>query len=242
LVNPGLYPQPNDRIDAFFRRYQTRVPTSYVLYPPVGGGCNIWLFKSDSAPTDMSVTTDVGLNAGTVTLSRTGYSQALGSKQTGEYSYEFTQNFVQAGAVWTLSGSGGPDVGAFSVSQTLPSPLFAVRDFGTGSGVFSQSSPLNLSWTCPDAGDPVGVEVASYNLTTQLMGMAFCSFLCGNGTGQVSADVLKQLPLSGQSAASIIAVYTPNPAKIPAIKATGLTQGAFGLVITSTLSGAQMVQ
>jgi uncharacterized protein (TIGR03437 family) len=242
LVNPLLFPQPNDRIDAFFRRYQTRVPTSLVLYPPVGGGCNIWLFKSDSAPTDMSVTTDVGLNAGTLTLSRTGSSQVLGSKQTGEYSFEFTPNFVQAGAVWTLSGSGGPDVGAFSVTQTLPSPLFTVRDFGAGSGVFSQSSPLNLSWICPDTGDPVGVEVASYNLDTKLMGMAFCSFLCGNGTGQVSADVLKQLPLSGQSAATIVAVYTPNPAKIPAIKATGLTQGAFGLVITSTLSGAQMVQ
>jgi uncharacterized protein (TIGR03437 family) len=242
LVNPLLFPQPNDRIDAFFRRYQTRVPTSYVLFPPVGGGCNIWLFKSDSAPTDMSVTTDVGLNAGTLTLSRTGSSQALGSKQTGEYSYEFTPNFVQAGAVWTLSGSGGADVGAFSVTQTLPSPLFAVRDFGAGSGVFSQSSPLNLSWTCPDSSDPVGVEVASFNFDTKLMGMAFCSFSCGNGTGQVSADVLKQLPLSGQSAATIIAVYTPNPAKIPAIKATGLTQGAFGLVITTTLSGAQMVQ
>lgn len=242
LVNPLLFPQPNDRIDAFFRRYQTRVPTSLVLYPPVGGGCNIWLFKSDSAPTDMSVTTDVGLNAGTLTLSRTGSSQALGSKQTGEYGYEFTPNFVQAGAVWTLSGSGGLDVGAFSVTQTLPSPLFAVRDFGTVSGVFSQSSPLNISWSCPDTGDPVGVEVASYNLATKLVGMAFCSFLCGNGTGQVSADVLKQLPLSGLSAASIIAFYTPNPGKIPAIKATGLTQGAFGLVITGTLSGAQMVQ
>jgi hypothetical protein len=243
LVNPLLFPQPNDRIDAFFRRYQTRVPTSLVLYPPVGGGCNIWLFKSDSAPTDMSVTTDVGLNAGTLTLSRTGYNQALGTKQAGEYTWDFQQsNFIQAGAVWTLSGSGGLDVGAFSVTQTLPSPLFAVRDFGTVSGVFSQSSPLNISWSCPDTGDPVGVEVASYNLATKLVGMAFCSFLCGNGTGQVSADVLKQLPLSGLSAASIIAFYTPNPGKIPAIKATGLTQGAFGLVITSTLSGAQMVQ
>ena len=243
LVNPLLFPQPNDRIDAFFRRYQTRVPTSLVLYPPVGGGCNIWLFKSDSAPTDMSVTTDVGLNAGTLTLSRTGYNQALGTKQAGEYTWDFQQsNFIQAGAVWTLSGSGGLDVGAFSVTQTLPSPLFAVRDFGTVSGVFSQSSPLNISWSCPDTGDPVGVEVASYNLATKLVGMAFCSFLCGNGTGQVSADVLKQLPLSGLSAASIIAFYTPNPGKIPAIKATGLTQGAFGVVITHSLSGAQMVQ
>jgi len=243
LVNPLLFPQPNDRIDAFFRRYQARTPTSYVLYPPVGGGCNIWLFRADTAPSDMGVTTDVGLNAGTLTLSRTGYSQVLGTKQTGEYSWDFGQsNFIQAGALWTLSGSGGPDVGAFSVTQTLPSPLFAVRDFGAGSGVFSQSAPLNLSWTCPDSSDPVGVEVASFNLDTKLMGMAFCSFLCGNGTGQVSADVLKQLPLSGQSAATIVAVYTPNPGKIPAIKATGLTQGAFGVVITHSLSGAQMVQ
>jgi len=243
VVNPLLFPQPNDRLDAFFRRYQTRVPTSLVLFPPVGGGCNIWLFKSDSAPTDMSVTTDVGLNAGTLALSRAGYSQELGTKQAGEYAWDFQQsNFIQAGAVWTLTGSGGSDVGPFSVTQTLPSPLFSVRDFGTVSGVFSQASPLNITWTCPDTGDQVGVEVASYNLATQLVGMAFCSFLCGNGTGQVSADVLKQLPLSGQSAANIIAVYTPNPGKIPAIKATGLTQGAFGVVIRSTLSGAQMVQ
>jgi hypothetical protein len=243
FVNPALMPQPADRIDAFFRRYQTRTPTSLALYPPVGGGCNIWLFRADSAPTDTSVTTDIGLNAGTLTLSRTGFiSQALGSKQVGEYGYELGQNVIQAGGVWTLSGSGGPDVGQFSVTQTLPSLLFTMRDFGTVSGVFSQSSPLNLSWSCPDAGDPVGVSVASFNADTKLMGMAFCSFLCGNGSGQVVADVLKQLPLSGQSAASIIAVYTPNPAKIPAIKATGLTQGAFGLVITSTLSGAQMVQ
>jgi uncharacterized protein (TIGR03437 family) len=242
FVNPALMPQPADRIDAFFRRYQTRTPTSLALYPPVGGGCNIWLFRADSAPTDTSVTTDIGLNAGTLTLSGTGFRQPLSSKQTGEYGLELGQNVIQAGGVWTLTGSGGTDVGAFTVTETIPSLLFTMRDFGTVSGVFSQSSPLNLSWTCPDTGDPVGVEVASFNLDTKLMGMAFCSFLCGNGTGQVSADVLKQLPLSGQSAASIIAFYTPNPAKIPAIKATGLTQGAFGLVITSTLSGAQMVQ
>jgi uncharacterized protein (TIGR03437 family) len=245
FISSGLLPQPADRIDAFFRRYQTRTPTSLALYPPVGGGCNVWLFRADSLPTDTSMTTDIGLNAGTLTLSRTGFiSQALGLKQVGEYGYELGQNVIQASGVWTLTGSGGPDVGQFSVTQTLPSLLFTMRDFGVpgGSGMFSQSSPLNLSWSCPDAGDPVGVSVASFDATTKLMGMAFCSFSCGNGTGQVGADVLKQLPLSGQSGATIVSVYTPNAAKIPPIKASGLTQGAFGLVITSTMSGLQLVQ
>jgi len=244
FISSGLLPQPADRIDAFFRRYQTRTPTSLALYPPVGGGCNVWLFRADSAPNDTSMTTDIGLNAGTLTLSRTGFSQALESKQVGEYGYELGQNVIQASGVWTLAGSGGPDVGHFTVTQTLPSLLFTMRDFGTpgGSGMFSQSSPLNLSWSCPDAGDPVGVSLASFNAGTKLMGMAFCSFSCGNGTGQVGADVLKQLPLSSQAAAIVSVAYTPNPAKIPAIKASGLTQGAFGLVITSTMSGLQLVQ
>ena len=84
--------------------------------------------------------------------------------------------------------------------------------------------------------------MASFDATTKLMGMAFCSFSCGNGTGQVVADVLKQLPVSSQTAATISVVYTPNAAKIPPIKASSLTQGGFGLVITNTMSGLQLVQ
>jgi hypothetical protein len=37
---------------------------------------------------------------------------------------------IQAGGVWMLTGSGGPDVGQFSVTQTLPILLFTMRDFG----------------------------------------------------------------------------------------------------------------
>jgi uncharacterized protein (TIGR03437 family) len=240
---PGIA-QPADRIDGLFSRYEALSPSSISLYPPVNAGCNLELLKMDTSDLpNMAVLPDKPLNAGTLSLAGPGISgqQALKSTVAGQYSAELGQNVIRPGA-YTLTGSGGADIGPFTSTLTLPNPLFTMKDFGLQLlGQFSQSLPLKLSWSCQNATDQVGVSVISFNLDTHLLGLAFCSLPCGSGSGQIPSDVLKQLPVSGTASAQILVFYTLGPTQAAAIKANGLTQGIFTFSEGVMKLGAQLV-
>jgi hypothetical protein len=82
----------------------------------------------------------------------------------------------------------------------------------------------------------------SFNDPLQLVGMAFCTFPCPAARGTMGADVLAQLPVSsGDFGAMLSVTFAPGPTGISAIKASGLTQGAFAYAIASVMMGAPLV-
>jgi uncharacterized protein (TIGR03437 family) len=240
---PGLGAVVSDSFGATFSKYEARVPSSLALYPPANGGCTVWLFKgtSSSIP-DMGVATDKPLNAGTLTLTGPGgVNKTFTPKTVGVYGDVLSQNALQPGA-WTLSGSGGADVGAFTSALSVPSPLFNITDFGLLNGQIKQSAGFTVTWACPDPNGQVIETLMSFNDPQQLVGMAFCTFPCPAGRGTMGADVLGQLPVSSGDFGTMLSVsFAPGPTGISAIKASGLTQGFFTYAIASVMMGAPLV-
>jgi uncharacterized protein (TIGR03437 family) len=239
---PGLGAVVTDSFGASFSKYEVVVPSSLALYPPVNGGCTVWLFKgtSSSIP-DMGVVTDKPLNAGTLTLTGPGVNKTFTPKTVGVYGDVLSQNALQPGA-WTLSGSGGADVGSFTSALSVPSPLFNITDFGLLNGQIKQSAGFTVTWACPDPNGQVIETLMSFNDPQQLVGMAFCTFPCPAGRGTMGADVLGQLPVSSGDFGTMLSVsFAPGPTGISAIKASGLTQGAFAYAIASVMMGAPLV-
>jgi len=240
---PGLGAVVTDTFGASFSKYDVVVPSSLALYPPVNGGCTAWLFKgtSSSIP-DMGVVTDKPLNAGTLTLTGPGgVNKTFTPKTVGLYGDVLSQNALQPGA-WTLSGSGGADVGSFTSALSVPSPLFNITDFGLQSGQIKQSAGFTVTWACPDPNGQVIETLMSFNDPQSLLGMAFCTFACSDRKGTMGADVLGQLPVSSGDFATMLSVsFAPGPTGISAIKASGLTQGIFTYAIASVMMGAPLV-
>ena len=240
---PGLGTTVTDIFGATFSKYDVVVPSSLALYPPVNGGCMVLLLKgSSTSMPDMGVVTDKPLNAGTLTLTGPGgVNKTFAPKTVGVYGDVLSQNALQPGA-WTLSGSGGADVGSFTSVLSVPSPLFNVTDFGLQSGQIKQSAGLTTTWACPDPNGQVIEMLMSFNDPQSLFGMAFCTFACSPGRGTMGPDVLLQLPTSSGDMGTVLTVgFGPGPTGMSAIKATGLTQGIFTYSISSMTMGAPLV-
>jgi hypothetical protein len=233
----------SDVFSATFSKYEVVVPTSLVLYPPVNGGCTVLLLNgSSSSMPDMGVVTDKLLGAGTLTLTGPGgVRQTITAKPVGIYRYQLPASGLQPGT-WTLSGSGGADVGSFTSTLTVPSPLFSVSDFGLQGGQIKQSAGLTSTWTCPDPNGQVIEELVSFNDPRSLVGVALCTFACPDRKGTMGSDVLRQLPVSSGDIGTMLNIwFAPGPTGMSAFKATGLTQGIFFYGISSTRIGAPLV-
>jgi uncharacterized protein (TIGR03437 family) len=239
---PGLPAVVTDAFAASFSKYDVVVPSSLALYPPVNGGCTVWLFKGTSTNIpDMGIVTDRPLNAGTLTLSGPGVNKTLAPRTPGVYADVLSQNALQPGT-WTLSGAGGADVGSFTSTLTVPSPLFSVTDFGLQNGQIRQSAGLTMTWACPDPNGQVVATLMSFNDPQSLLGMAFCTFACSDRRGTMGADVLRQLPASSGDFGTMLAIaFGPGPSGMSAIKASGLTQGIFTYAIASVMTLAPLV-
>ena len=239
---PGLGAVVTDTFGASFSKYDVVVPSSLALYPPVNGGCTVWLFKGTSSNIpDLGMVTDRPLNAGTLTLTGPGVNKTFAPKTPGVYADVLSQNALQPGT-WTLSGSGGADVGSFTSTLTVPSPLFSVSDFGLQNGQIKQSAGLTMTWACPDPNGQVVATLMSFNDPQSLLGMAFCTFACADRKGTMGADVLRQLPASSGDFGTMLAIaFGPGPSGMSAIKASGLTQGIFTYAIASAMMGAPLV-
>ncbi len=134
---------------------------------------------------------------------------------TGSTSYDYTYtsfeglgitlpgqaSFQLVAGTYTLSGAGGKDVGTFSTSLTLGSPLTITG--GLPSTVV-RSAGLPLNWTGGLASDLVEIVGLSFNTTgtgvnAVSTGAEFvCITTAGQKTFTVPASILTQLPASAQ--------------------------------------------
>ena len=201
------------------------------------GSCQVIHGTSSGTTTSTGTLTD--LDAGTVTVTGPGGSgltnQVL-TKTSNSYSISNTEGFSIPGQTsfslpaggYSLSGTGGNDVGSFSTSLTLASALTLSSPLPT---TVNRSSPLTLNWTGGNASDMV--EIIGGSSTTSGTGAnqvtSTTDFICLTTAGQktftVPASVLSQLPATPAGSSGLLEVASGNQSATfsPTLKANGST-------------------
>jgi uncharacterized protein (TIGR03437 family) len=178
--------------------------------------------------------TDIGLNAPVTGFSALNAGPTVtvrGPSGTGTASYDAssgqysgvlspTAKFLVPG-VHTVSGSGGPDVGAFSASITIP-PDIQVLSPGDASSV-TRSAGFPVSWSGGGSGTVVIQVLSPLELTATVGKAAYCIAPAAGGSFTVPSYVMLSL------FSTDFAGFTVGPyAKVP-VTASGLNVGTLSL-------------
>jgi hypothetical protein len=149
---------------------------------PAGG-------KEPSAP-------NAQLDAGTLKISGPGLSQnvAVFAGATGPaYSSSLAAGTLQGGATYTLTGTGGTQVGPFSATATLPTN-FAVTNLSSLTTI-NRAQPLTINWTGTGFDEiSIGVQGAILTATTTQSVVVSCAVPASPGTYTIPAAALAYLP------------------------------------------------
>jgi uncharacterized protein (TIGR03437 family) len=140
-------------------------------------------------------------DAGTVTLNGPGVNNQPLLELSNTYSYSIgtpgtSSSSLQPGT-YTLTGAGGNDVGPFSTSITIGSPLTLSSPLPT---TVTESAGLTLNWTGGNSTDIVEIIGGSGTVTgtgtSQITNSTefICSTTAGQKTFTVPASILTQLP------------------------------------------------
>ena len=127
--------------------------------------------------------------------------------------YAANLNLYQPG-VFTMSGAGGPDVGAFSVPFTVPPALTWSNLDVTSGSVIDRTQPLSIRWT---GGDPLGfvdVYVRAGLDNSDVQVIADCAAPVSAGSVSIPASVLLALPAPA-SLATVTIVGGNSPVFLP---------------------------
>ena len=132
---------------------------------------------------------------------------------------------------YTLSGSGGADVGSFSNTFSVPPPLV-----WTGRNQLSavdRKQPLTISWTGGDSGQVVAVIGFGEDLPVNSSVVFACLAKPGASSVTIPADILSNLPPTHGNplrSKDVIYLLTVPGSSIQPIKASGLDKGVSGYV------------
>jgi uncharacterized protein (TIGR03437 family) len=221
--------------------------------PPLtpNGTCFVQTFPSVTPPTSTVPPVAATLDAGPLTLSGpnsktqtlaytsgTGYLKGLaqagaipGLPIPGLLSVPpgSPQSYIEPG-LWTIKGNGGPDIGPFAASITVPTPVTCANcdKFAT----IDRSKPLKIDWT--GGGDKDYVQVLGTATTplfadpTQNIAVAFsCSAKASDGTLTIPPAILAQLPASSDN------VFSSNTGAFVFIHGLGFGNAAFTAPLTA---------
>jgi trimeric autotransporter adhesin len=162
-----------------------------------------------TAPNNAPYSPEATLDAGTITLSGGGVNQTLGKLQGPTYYGPGVT--VTHGATYTLTATGGSQVGPFTVSATFPDS-FTVTNFSSLSAI-NRSQPLTINWT-GSGFDHVGIWIQTQTLSrTNQSVTLYCSVPASLGTYTIPAAALSYLIPSAGS--SILRVQTENTSGVP---------------------------
>jgi uncharacterized protein (TIGR03437 family) len=158
------------------------IPTSAT--PPVTGELN--------AGASLQLTGPVGKSA-SLPFASTGYTDTVAQSNFGSPA----PTFIAPGS-WTMTGTGGPDLGAFSATITVPTAL-SCTNCGTINTI-TRSTPLTINWTgggsSQDWVQIGGISTAPLIAdTTKNVAVVFqCAAHATDRTFTVPANILSQLP------------------------------------------------
>jgi uncharacterized protein (TIGR03437 family) len=160
-------------------------------FQPSLGSC--WVTQASwTVPAAPSLLT--GLNAGSLSVSGPNGTQALApsSLTPGDYGAALSPaGFLPpSGTVFTFTGSGGSDVGAFTASLSFPTPL--VWTNANTDATVTRAQGLTVNWT----GGSGFAEITGTSSSTAsgFTGSFVCNVPVGPGTFTVPPSVLLALP------------------------------------------------
>jgi len=191
-------------------------------------------------------------DAGTVTLTGPAVNNQKLLELSDIYSYSIgtpgtSSSSLQPGT-YTVTGSGGNDVGPFNTSITIGSPLTLSSPLPT---TVTESAGLTLNWTGGNSSDVVEIIGGSGTIlgtgTSQITNSTefICSTTAGQGTLTVSPSILTQLPtitaaqVAAFTAAGFLEVTSgPTPVNFNATLTKGGTIPSTFSSFVSTLGAA----
>jgi uncharacterized protein (TIGR03437 family) len=130
---------------------------------------------------------------------------------------------------YTMTGSGGTDVGPFSATFNIPQPL--TWNNRNQLDVVDRTQPLTISWTGGDTGQEIAVVGVGEDLPTNSSAVFKCIALPGASSLTVPPDVLSNLPATRQNplqSKGIIYLVNLAGTSIQKLNAKGLDQGSTG--------------
>jgi uncharacterized protein (TIGR03437 family) len=197
-------------IQAFFDSWIDDQPVGTCSVYVNTGGLNLPLTNNDFALLDAG--------SSFVIKGPNGSIPAAGSPGQFTQTLSSVGNFLVPGA-FTISGSGGADVGAFSVTTSFPTSPALISP--VNNATVTRSSGLTVTWTGGSPGGNVQmiVSAAADNTFTNIS-QAFCVAQASAGTFTIPPYVLLALP-AGNFAGFVIA---PSDTSVP-FAATGLSLG-----------------
>lgn len=227
----------------FFRYDYTKLAasTTGIGTSPIGS-CTVFSEKgSATVPIDLTLPTPLDAGA---SLSLTGPKGAktLTKDATGTYSATLGGGFDIPGlpstgtnppyldpGTYTVKGTGGTDVGAFTATITVPSPLTWTNQDAIS--LVSRGNGVTVNWTGGGANDTVLITgLATIDTPATATAGFNCFAPASAGTFTVPSAVLLQLPATKAEGGylSVASYVTPV-----AFTATGLDQGYFSSIVSA---------
>ena len=168
------------------------------------GNCVVTTFSGNTAPVDPFATTK--LNAGPqLTLTGPGGTRPINRAASGAYSADLGSSspampgmsaaFLEPGT-YTVTGPGGPDVGAFSTRITVPQPLTTNLD---GIASVARGSSLTVTWSGGGSNEYIIITGTSFRRNPTAGATFVCTERSSAGRFEVPSEVLLAMPPSENS-------------------------------------------
>ncbi len=134
------------------------------------------------------------------------------------------------GGTYRISGTGGADVGPFTASITLGSPVIWTNQASTTE--LNRNAPLTVTWSGGDATKEVIVAAAGVDQNSNAAAGFYCFVKSEPGSFTVPAAMLSNLPAGAETAAAVI-VGDVQVGNIVTFAASGVDKG---IVVNGTLN------
>jgi hypothetical protein len=190
------------------------------------GGC---IVSQSIASTGGSTGTTTGLDAGTITATSpngpTANLAGIPGGPAGSYYAQLPTGFITAaGGNFGFKGTGGANVGAFSTTVTLPTPLLTWTNQSAAATV-TRSAGLPVTWSGGSVSTTSYVTITGTSSSSSVTGSFTCLAPTSAGQFTVPGYVLGALPAGTGS------VTVGNETGYTTFTATGLNLGlAVGIV------------
>jgi uncharacterized protein (TIGR03437 family) len=208
------------------------------------GSCTVVVTAANTSPGSSNNPTVQGLDAGQVTLTGPGLGiRTLGKGTIGGliiYQLQFDNTattFTQGN--YTFTGAGGPDVGPFTTTYSMPQPLVWTNQ--SALATVSRANGATVTWTGGDPNGYVTITGQSTYTGSSVATSASASFTCvarvSDGSFAIPPIVLLQLPPSGSTAGITIPGslgVTSTGTNVTTLTASGIAEGGIGSLFSYT--------
>ena len=191
-----------------------RYTVSEFLIPysgPKFGSCNV-LDETYPAGSKEPSAPDATLDAGTLTISGPGGLQQTIAKTAQPLGPLYNSSLsITDGATYTISATGGSEVGPFKISTTFPTS-FAVSNLAALATI-KRSAPLNVNWIGTGFNTARILIIDDVETATTVHGVAVsCNVPASLGTYTIPAAALAYLP-AGSAQIQVLAVMSGGGAQ-----------------------------